>query len=106
MLLVFKYKHIHDADNGVLVQVEWPDVFVSSGFKDANFICVSAYELGGLVLFVHSVCTLLLLFAHNLSSSTSSHEREHAVKLTGPLQMYANLQCGIYLYISTKLIPS
>jgi hypothetical protein len=49
---------------------------------------------------------LLLSFAHNLSSATSPHEREHAVKLTGLLQMYANFQSGIHLYISTKLIPS
>jgi len=58
------------------------------------------------VLFVHSVCILLLSFAHNLSSSTSpSHERELAMKLTGLLQMYTNFQCGMCTYISTKLIP-
>ena len=44
MLLVFKYKHIHDADCGVLVQVEQPNVFVSSGCTDANFICVCGAE--------------------------------------------------------------
>jgi hypothetical protein len=59
------------------------------------------------VLFVLSVCILLLSFAHNLSSSTSpSHERELAVTLTGLLRMYANFQCGMCSYISIKLIPS
>jgi len=79
-------------------------MFVSGRFTDANFICVYAYEL---VLYVHSVCTLLLSFPHSLSSSSPPpHERERAVKLTELLQMYANFQCDIYLYFSTKLIPS
>lgn len=80
-------------------------MFVSSRFKDANFVCVYASEL---VLFVHSDCTLLLSFAHNLSSSSSPprHERERALKLTELLQMFANFQCSIYLYVSSKLIQS
>ena len=44
-------------------------MFVSSRVTDANFVSVRAYELGGQVLFVRSVCTLLLPFAHHLSSS-------------------------------------